>query len=751
MADIILTTRVKEKQADGTQRVVEACLLVYDDEYFSPEALSNDFREYLETSPSTDAVYVVAPRVTSKDFTLSVLDCSAISRVGLHDSPEYPMIRLLTIEKDIENSGYSLQETIINSIEGVSVKSKGKINPELIQGWLCDLFRENGGLITAPPGIHFGKTSGKHSEKFLRASNVLISSASCRLIALTLIPLLPTRAIRQLYVDTSAILPIGFALEELSRIHGTALVTGKVKSFSSYFGINNKDDFRQSDLILISSSTSGGLASLLQNKKAEVSNIVTLFYLQAKGWQRSIGMILCDLTYKEERQFGYEAIPSFKHDECPLCKEGILLAEFEGDQFLLQKRKTKRLKITKASQSQSARLFFEAITKKKAISVDIQGSTRSRYPDIIFNSVQLATSTRDESNLIKFKLRHSIPSPLHLVITPPDIKKSDVISWCTVNESQGITEETEMTNTKGLEEHAKIENAGVLVLFSTLNEELYAREINRTLRTTAPKGIVSYFAILHVIESPEARRDLSSFLKYGERGANTFRFESCFSIQISQRQDRSPWRLEYDYISRIAEKLGTLPTELSERLRFLSDTAKSEESLFLPGQNSVLNIANDFVYLNTDSNKEKISQADIYAIVSNLLTCCRNGNREFDNPVPRGIDQALWSNSVYGQTLLCPRNFKDFNDGILHAAILRAAKASELRYDTDDELSEEMLEILLSEVDGWRLGSGQALGEFILSIATGRLTIRRNHYEALQKAIKLSSHIPEWIKHLLSE
>lgn len=749
MADIILTTRVGTKAGGSAMDSLEASLFVYDEEYFSPESLSNDLREHLEVSPSTDAVYIIAPRVKADDLTNSVLDSTALKRLALHDSPEFPMLRLLTIKEDTAEQRNVIQETIIRTEGSAAIEDKKTINNELIQGWLCDLFRANEGLVTAPPGIHFGKTSGKHSEKFLRASNVLMSSASCRLIAFSIIPLLPARRIRQIFVDTSAILPIGFALDELSKIHGIPIDSGRIKSFSSYSGISNKDDFRQSDLILISSSTSGGLAKLLLHKNATSANIITVFYLQAKGWGRSEGKILCDLTYKEGRQFGYEEVPSFDHSDCPLCAQGVLLAEFEGDQFLLQKRKTKRLKITKSSQTQSARSLFEAISKKNAITVGLQGSARTRYPDISFNTTALTSAATKEAEMINFKLRHSIPAPLNLVVTEPEITKEDIFSWCTVNGVQGMPSSTRVIDPNTLADEKQMTKAGVLVLFSSLEDELNAREINRTLRTIAPQGVISYFSLLHVVESPEARRDLISFLKYGERGPNTFRFESCFCVQLSQRQDRSPWRLEYEHISAANEKHGNLSNELRDRLVFLSENASSSHSIFLHGQTSALNIANDFVYLNTANNREAISQADVYAIVSNLLTCCRNGNRDFDNPVLRGIDQAIWANSVYGQTLLCPRNFKDFNDGILHAAILRAAKASELRYETDDELSEEVLEVLLSEIDAWRLGSGQALAEFVLSIATGRLTMKRKHLESFLREVSSNSHVPQWIQELL--
>ena len=141
-----------------------------------------------------------------------------------------------------------------------------------------------------------------------------------------------------------------------------------------------------------------------------------------------------------------------------------------------------------------------------------------------------------------------------------------------------------------------------------------------------------------------------------------------------------------------------------------------------------------------------ISQADVYAVACNLLASCRSDNRDLAKPVPRGSEPLVWESSIYGQVLLCPRNFKDYNDGVLHAALLRGAFTEELRYDTDDLLSEEMLEILLDEIASWKRGAGQALAEFSLAVSTGRLKLKATHLEEFRSAVINGAGVPHWIK-----
>lgn len=751
MSDLALFSKLAVSNQNGVERILNTCLLVYDEEHFTDEALSNDLREQLETDPTLSRIYVIAPRVQADEILQQIINGSALLRPSLHESDEDPLLRIVVLNKLENDATRQLTEYFFTQTENsCEIKPQQKnLAEELSRGWLFDLFQQSKAMVLAPSGVHFGKTSGKHSDRFLRAANVLLNSAACRLIAFFSLPLLPNRRLRQIYVDTSPLLSVGLAIVEIGRLHGISIDSGKVRSFGSYAGVSGDYDFRQSDLVLVSASTSGGLVKQLIDRGADTSAIITLFYLQAKGWPKTAGSILVDLTYKKTALCGFPEVKSYLHDKCPYCDQGLLLAEFEGDQFLLQKRKTRRLKIIKKSQSESAKYFFEMATRNQAISVSIVGTGRSRYSDINIDVNKLIIKNETLRNDLAFKLRRTVPTPLDIVITD-DCSISELSTWSSKGSRISIQVDTNLIRSTTLDTVTPIQDGGVLVYFSSLNGDLSARSINRSLRSIAPRGSVGYLATLLISESPEARRDLLSFLKYGDRGPNTFVFDSVHDLLLSQRQERLPWDLERDHLSRLSQNLD-LPIELKNRLSFLSTNTIAINGVFLIGQKGELDIDHDFVYLDTENDKNQISQADIYAIVSNLLTACRNDNREILAPVARGHEALIWEQSVYGQILLCPRNFKDFNDGVLHAAFLRAAKGSELRYDTDEKLSEELLEIVLAELAAWKYNNGQALAEFVLALATRRLSLKDKHLYELVNKIKQNSDIPEWIKFLLVE
>ncbi len=106
---------------------------------------------------------------------------------------------------------------------------------------------------------------------------------------------------------------------------------------------------------------------------------------------------------------------------------------------------------------------------------------------------------------------------------------------------------------------------------------------------------------------------------------------------------------------------------------------------------------------------------------------------------------SLWSQSVYGQTLLCPSVFRLYNDAVLRAAFLRAAYRTELDYSSDSETSQEISDVILADLQAWQHGKGDSLPEFALALATARLRLVDHHAAKLVEAAR-ASELPEYIK-----
>jgi hypothetical protein len=94
-----------------------------------------------------------------------------------------------------------------------------------------------------------------------------------------------------------------------------------------------------------------------------------------------------------------------------------------------------------------------------------------------------------------------------------------------------------------------------------------------------------------------------------------------------------------------------------------------------------------------------------------------------------------------------PLELRDYNDAVLRAAFLRAAHPAELDYTVDADCSAEVLDVLLAEIDAWFQGKGDALPEFLMSMACGRLRIMRSHIEPL-RAKMTAAALPPFLKQL---
>ena len=88
-----------------------------------------------------------------------------------------------------------------------------------------------------------------------------------------------------------------------------------------------------------------------------------------------------------------------------------------------------------------------------------------------------------------------------------------------------------------------------------------------------------------------------------------------------------------------------------------------------------------------------------------------------------------------------------FNDSVLKASFLRAARKSDLMYEVDAGYSKRMSEIVLAELDGWRVGTGDALPEMLLALAVKRLRLRDSEKVAIRSRV-LACSLPPYLKAL---
>lgn len=86
---------------------------------------------------------------------------------------------------------------------------------------------------------------------------------------------------------------------------------------------------------------------------------------------------------------------------------------------------------------------------------------------------------------------------------------------------------------------------------------------------------------------------------------------------------------------------------------------------------------------------------------------------------------------VHSAKVISPRCFERFNDGVVQAALLRAAYPGELDYSSDHSLSEEMKGVLEFIFGHARVDAGEATNDFLLALVAGQLRIDSAHLDSL--------------------
>lgn len=713
-----LRTRYREQQYEG-----EACLLVYDDESFGDFMVSGDIKEVFERRANTANIFIAAPFLSGEKCRAALRSGTSVRRAASYLSGKSGNVYLLELAGLPHLSGLTVTVSQVNwdaSANEAVFSQAEPLSAVLQEGWLFDLFDRNEGLIVAPAGVHFRKSSRKHTSTFLRAANALTCSAACGLLALFSLQQLGRVLAKRIFVDTAPLLSLAFALTRVARAHNIWKDDIPARSFSSYGGLKRIGRLSTNDIILVSASTSGSLAKEVTEQGGRREGIVTLYFLSSDSAEAPEG-VLCDLTIAVDKNVGYQPIANFPADNCRLCKSNHLLAELEGDQFLLQQRRHRLLRVLKNTQSHEARSALADLHQSQALEVVLRAETGQTVP-VVVDETLLLSSTSIRPELIRLLQRYT-PQPLALVVRV-SISEGDVMTLFADATMSSLLANTKLIDWSEVSGHpALAKGAGVLVIFGCLASQTRARSINASLRSVVNDGNVAYLSALTLANSPEQYRDLKTFLGYGERGPETFTYREVKRLALPDTGNLvNPWEVELQLLDIIAG--STSFSELDLRRKYLSDNTSASNDIFLPGKYLPLAIQRDFVYLDTSNGTDNVSQATVFTVISNLLCVARSNNRELGAKPGSSEEVISLAQSVYGHVLVDPITFLNYNDSILKASILRAAKPSELMYEVDEIYSSQVTEIVLSELGSWDTGSGDALPEMLLALATGRLRLR---------------------------
>lgn len=581
---------------------------------------------------------------------------------------------------------------------------------EILRRGATAIFKRRGGFVEASKSYHFANPSGAHTDRFIRLSNVLVRQAEIAFLAVAVMAKLPIDAC-QVYIDTPALYAVVSAINEQLRTLQPDRAHLVADNFSSYFGFDNHRFTDPSQAVaLISASSSGRLGrKLVERKGFDPHRIVHVLYLGPKPAGPNVAVDLGRAEVSNPDGFSTER-RTFDASDCALCREDSIPITLKGDQFDIAGPQHPPLVIKKTDAPKNLMTTMGRLVGTGALRVSLD----QRQFD-----VDPAALLRSDAYLkrLDYLLRRQVPANVEAVVLV-DAWSRDIVDRA-AKLIGPLPAPVERTDVPGMAaERATPFKGAILVVASVAGSGRLLLDVSRDLRNVAPESPIVYlvgFAKTH----DQARRQVFSRSLVQTDKAVSHVVEYAEEVLLPANPPSNAWLDELAFLQRNRQTWpASAATFLSERLQRLRKTSEPlTTDLFLPdGKGAALPLREGFVFWPANLPKKDIhNQADVYFTIASVLQQLRTADAD-------KREQAIRTNWMQ-QTILSPENLGRFNDGIIQASLLRAARPAELDFRDDADASRDAARMIRRIVESSDWPRGEAAAEFLLAIGTGRLKL----------------------------
>ncbi|OGG93997.1 MAG: hypothetical protein A2527_09065 [Candidatus Lambdaproteobacteria bacterium RIFOXYD2_FULL_50_16] len=739
-----------------TRRLVVYCAAGFP----AKASFENLFREYLEKHGSFDQIYVIG---SQKD------------KIGLQEVKE-------VIEDREEYGPFSPEVHVLSysNKDGVLIFEPAQqlsLLEDIQKRGFWHILSVNKGLLQATPTHHFVLPSGKHSNQYIRVASSMTSFVEIEFMALfCLANTKNINDIKYIYCDTGGILPVAAAIKHLVGYLSETQASITFESFCGYHAVDMDSAFHfgngKNSLFLISASAKGELANRLKEKLPEICDSSLIYLYSFKVFPN--GKVLCNIEDLSD-----EKITLHKEEECDLCHQGSIKLKIVGDQLNPEASDvTRAISIVGADAPNWLNDFMMFLRERKIVSVSHNrvalhspvetDSLHDIYIDLskIFERLKennLDTILSKEEEAFKLRLTQllniAVPRNLKRVIhlnnpgskalagfikntlkLPSNIK---IIPFNLKEKNKSFSKEFAGPNDLG----------ATLVVASVISSGRDLLGVSQVLRNLQRNHGITYLIGIDRLPSQSESNELRTNLTYGQK-AKDYGYFVVNNIELPHSREafQTSWQKEAKFLTSeiipfcVLNSCKTLP-DFQNRLKLLIDSPNKGlvDNLYWDSAPGVpLQLRKHTAFLKEkDYDVEDFSQADIYLLVSSVLHQLRSekqkGKQKFQKD--QKLEDRWLSTHEHSKAILSPFNFDRFNDGVLQASILRAALPAELDY-SERKYSTQIREFLLyltrqasSSANGH---PGEALREFILCIAMGKMKLDKYDLKCLVKALENS-------------
>lgn len=575
------------------------------------------------------------------------------------------------------------------------------------------IFAARHGFVESTATHHFENPSGRHTERFIRLSNILVRGAEISFIGFCTLPYVPDGATIA-YLDTPSLYAVVAAInEQRSSFRDVAPILAD--NFSSYAGLKDYQFERLDEaFVLISASSSGSLAFDLTTEPGfEPTRITHLLFL---GKDKSGSNIVCDLQRRErDNPEGVANPPAVESAEnCRMCAGGSFAIKLQGDQFEFAGPQQESLLIRKDDAPTELRALVERTAGRGLFAVGL-GRNTAHQPRQYEVSPTTLLANPDFMKRLDYALRRSLPASLSHVVAL-DVP-SNFLAEAVAKHARGPVE---IVDRDRLDSIPSSTRSAVVIAAAVVESGRSLLDISRDLRSIVPEAPLLYLVGFSKTTGEPRREALHKNL-VETLNPYPYEFIEIERMVLPASSEQNAWTEELKLLIDPAVA-ALVPAPLRkeirariDRLRRLSEAMT--DGLFLcnaPGCELVLQPG--FVFWPPTATAGPYSQADVFFTIASVLQQLRA------NGWKAGKSSAIKSN-WFQQTILAPGNFGRYNDDVIQASILRAAYPFEMNYADSSSDSREFGRLIPRIVEASRTARGGAAAEFLLAMATRRLTL----------------------------
>jgi hypothetical protein len=577
-----------------------------------------------------------------------------------------------------------------------------------IKSGLLELFHPDRVVLQAPPGYSYQKPSGGRTSIFLKPDLAFTSSASVSFVAFALFHKVfssqPKRlnALRVVYVDTMAVAAVAYGLRELVTLVRRENAF-QIESFHSYDGFSEvARPLSMSSLCVISASTSMDLhGKWIAEKQVSTSEVVTLVTLESVE------------KYKDG------ALVAIAANDPTLRSDPVQFSiRIKGESFLPEQEPAKKILLTDLHHRCDEEVDkFRSLASRGVFDIYRRPAVSPSKARALFVDGDILMSQSEFKEWLTSYLNQTVKACVRLIVHQNDDASkrlaSEVHDYCVQKLGLSLPKPT---SARELSEHASIGDAGVIVCAAVVGKGSQLLEISRSLRDihSGPRLYVIGFQVT------EMRSEISGLDKNLRHSKGVPNEIVRYAGAAIGTQLLASFKLEHDTYHLDSVDVQAFPSHLQRRIKVLGSTEQVGELALLPHGESLdkaMRIRKGFAFW--PAFEPSPCQPEIVATMAVLLQRAR----EYDKLAE---DRRL-AVSSYRHVILDPENFARYNDGVIQAAILRAAYPSEMDYRADHGASDFMKALVVRAIHRADQEAGEAALEFLLALSLRRLQISEQH------------------------